>query len=180
MTEAQEPAPKHPGGRPSDYSPALASAICAQLADGKSMRAVCKAESMPSMQTVFRWLGEKIEFREQYEKAKEESADVHSEDMLDIADSGSNDWMENNDPDNPGYRANGEHIQRSRLRVDTRKWIASKLKPKKYGDRMTTELTGKDGKDLVPDLTDKKVIDDVARRLAFILSAATDESSKAE
>jgi hypothetical protein len=91
---------------------------------------------MPDCATVFRWIRVKEGFREQYTRAKEESADALLEETLDIADDGSNDWMESNDPNNPGYRANGEHVQRSRLRVDTRKWAMSKLKPKKYGDKL--------------------------------------------
>ena len=128
--------PKNKGGRPSIYTQELADRICAELALGKSMRTVLKAEGMPSMDTVFRWLREKPEFSEHYVKAKAESADALVEEMIDIADSGTNDWMENNDPNNPGYRVNGEHIQRSRLRVDTRKWIAAKLKPRKYGEKL--------------------------------------------
>jgi hypothetical protein len=160
---------KHAGGRPSLYTQETADALCAELALGKSLRTVCKAESMPCVTTAFAWMRVYPEFMKQYEKAKEESADLHAEDMMDIADSGSNDWMENNDPDNPGYRANGEHIQRSRLRVDTRKWIASKLKPKKYGDKTVTEVTGKDGKDLVPEVSDTEL----ARRVAFMFAAAS-------
>lgn len=131
-----------PAGRPSDYTLELAARICEQLASGMSLRTVCKADDMPNASTVFLWIQRHKEFREQYDRAKEESADALAEEMLDIADEGSNDWMENNDPDNPGYRANGEHIQRSRLRVDTRKWYASKLKPKKYGEKLDVEHGG--------------------------------------
>lgn len=129
-------------GRPSGYTLKIASAICAELAAGKSLRTVCKAEGMPSAATVFRWLGEHKEFREQYARAKEESADALVEEMNDIADDGTNDWMEAHDKDGAciGWKLNGEHVQRSRLRIDTRKWIAAKLKPKKYGDRL--ELSG--------------------------------------
>ena len=91
---------------------------------------------MPDKSTVFDWLAKYPGFADQYAKAKEESADAHADDILEIADDGSNDWMERNDPKNPGWLVNGEHMQRSRLRVDTRKWIASKLKPKKYGDKL--------------------------------------------
>lgn len=136
VTLTKKPAAKNKGGRPSIYTQELADRICAELAMGKSMRTVLKADGMPVMDTVFRWLREKPEFSDQYVKAKAESADALVEEIIDIADSGSNDWMENNDPDNPGYRVNGEHIQRSRLRVDSRKWIASKLKPKKYGEKL--------------------------------------------
>lgn len=75
-------------------------------------------------------------FQERYAQAKAECADALVEEIIDIADDGTNDWMEVHDKDGAcvGYKLNGEHVQRSKLRVDSRKWIASKLKPKKYGD----------------------------------------------
>ncbi len=140
-----------PGGRPSKYTKPLAAKICAQLAMGKSMRTVCKQKGMPAMSTVFKWLNEKPEFSEQYEKAKQEAADAMVEEMLEIADDGSNDFYDDiiadidpettvADLDKNAILAllakhRPENVQRSRLRVDTRKWISSKLKPKKYGDR---------------------------------------------
>lgn len=133
---------KNKGGRPSTYTLDLADSICERLASGESMRSVSRDDSMPVMSTMFKWIREHEEFSNQYAKAKEESADALTEDMMDIADDGSNDWMELNDPDNPGYRANGEAIQRSKLRVDVRKWAASKLKPKKYGDKQQIEHSG--------------------------------------
>lgn len=127
-----------PAGRPSDYTQEKADAICAELALGYSLRTVCKDESMPSVVTVFSWLRKYPQFLKQYEKAKEESADMMAEDILDIADDGTNDWMEKQNKDGSTYIAlNAEHVQRSRLRVDARKWIASKLKPKKYGEKTT-------------------------------------------
>jgi hypothetical protein len=68
-----------------------------------------------------------------------------AEETLDIADDGRNDWMERNDPKNQGYEFNGEHVQRSRLRVDARKWFAAKVAPKKYGEKVQQELSGPDG-----------------------------------
>lgn len=130
-------------GRPSKYTQDLADSICEQLATGDSMRTVCKPDDMPAMSTVFRWLREHKEFQEQYARAKEEAADALVEEIQDIADDGSNDWMEHHDKDgNTGWKLNGEHVQRSRLRVDTRKWVASKLKPKKYGDRVDVTSGG--------------------------------------
>lgn len=119
--------------RPTDYSQDLADRICEQLADGKSLRTVCLADDMPDKRSVFRWLRIHEEFSHQYARAKEESADALSDEMLDIADDGSNDWMASSDG---GQDYNGDHVQRARLRIDTRKWIASKLKPKKYGDKL--------------------------------------------
>ena len=64
----------------------------------------------------------------------------------DIADNGENDYMKRSGKDQePGYVVNGEAIQRSRLRVDARKWLLSKLAPKKYGDKIETTLQGPDG-----------------------------------
>lgn len=132
-------------GRPTDYSIELAAKICGELAEGKSLRSVCRANDMPALSTIFLWIQKHKEFSEQYAKAKEESADALTDEILDIADNSTNDWMETNDPENPGFRLNGEAIQRARLRVDTRKWLASKLKPKKYGERITNEHTGAGG-----------------------------------
>ncbi len=126
-------------GRPSKYTEELADAICTRLAQGESMRSVCRDEDMPVMDTMWRWIREKEGFSEQYARAKQECADALVEEMMDIADDGSNDWMDRMNPDSPGYQLNGESIQRSRLRVDTRKWVASKLKPKKYGDKIDVD-----------------------------------------
>lgn len=131
---------KNKGGRPTKYSQDLASRICAELAVGKSMRTVLKADGMPVMSTVFKWLSTIPEFTEQYAKAKEESADALVEDMLYIAEE---------KPvlvDEKGIeKIDSAGVARNRLRVDTRKWVASKLKPKKYGEKTNVELTGKDG-----------------------------------
>lgn len=70
-----------------------------------------------------------------YARARDMGLDAMADELLDIADEGTNDWMSRNDPDNPGYSLNGEHSSRSRLRVDTRKWYLSKLAPKRYGDK---------------------------------------------
>jgi hypothetical protein len=127
-------------GRPTDYTLELAARICARLSEGESLRSVCKSDDMPATSTIFLWIQRHKEFSEQYARAKEESADALAEEILDIADDGSNDWMKRFSKDDPegaaSWMLNGEHVQRSRLRVDTRKWIASKLKPKKYGDKI--------------------------------------------
>lgn len=129
-----------PVGRPTDYSQELVDRICAELALGRSLRSVCLSDEMPSMSSIFNWLRIYPEFVQQYTRAKEESADALTDEMLDIADDASNDWMERQNSDGSTYEVvNGDHIQRSRLRIETRKWIASKLKPKKYGEKLTHE-----------------------------------------
>lgn len=123
------------------YSREMGDAICEGIAQGQSLRAICKAEGMPAVPTVCLWLARNPEFAEQYARAREQQADVLAEETLEIADDGKNDWMVNNDPDNPGYKLNGEHVQRSRLRVDARKWFASKVAPKKYGEKVEQTVT---------------------------------------
>lgn len=119
-----------------EYSVEIADAICERLADGESLRSICRDENMPSKAMVFRWLGAHPEFADQYARAREAQADTHVDDMLDIADDARNDWMERQTDRGPAYDLNGEHIQRSKVRIDTRKWIAAKMKPKVYGEKI--------------------------------------------
>ncbi len=139
-------------GVSSDYNEAIALEICERLVEGESLRTICRDNDMPNKSTVFRWLDSNPEFRDQYARAREFQADTMADEMQDIADDGSNDWMEKHDQEGNaiGWQLNGEHVQRSKLRIDIRKWNASKLKPKKYGDKITNEVTGADGKDLIP------------------------------
>ncbi len=145
-----------PAGRPTDYTQELASEICSRLATGDSMRKVCQADDMPSRKSIFLWLAKFPEFSDQYAKAKEEAAEALAEEMFDIADDGQNDWMEQLDRDGEvtGYKVNGETIQRSKLRVDVRKWYLSKIKPKKYGEKIQQELTLKTK---IEDMTDEEL-----------------------
>jgi len=129
-------------GRPPEFTDEIADAICSGLADGRSLRSICLDSGMPSQTTVFRWLADEryASFREQYMRAREAQADTIFDEMLDIADDGSNDYVERERPDGTTYDAfDAEHVQRSRLRIDTRKWMAGKLAPKKYGEKQTIE-----------------------------------------
>lgn len=128
-------------GRPSILSEELAETICERLIDGKSLRTICCDQAMPSTGTICRWLANDKAFREQYERARDAQADTLADEILDIADDGSNDYMGEDE------KYNGDAVARSRLRVDARKWIASKLKPKKYGDKT---LLGSDPENPLP------------------------------
>jgi hypothetical protein len=128
-------------GRPGTYTPAVASAICESLADGMSLRKLCAQPAMPSMTTVMRWLADeaKQEFRLHYAHAREAQADLLAAEILEIADDSSGDIIIDKDGIT---RVDREFVARARLRVDARKWLAGKLAPKKYGDRI--EHTGVD------------------------------------
>ena len=128
--------PKKPKtGRPSLYTEALAAEICRRLAEGETLRSVCRDKAMPDKATILRWLADKkkADFREQYVYAREMQADALFDEALEIADDASGDWSTDKD----GKKVlDHENIQRSRLRVDTRKWAAGKMAPKKYGDKL--------------------------------------------
>ena len=130
-------------GRPTTLSPEIVTAICAEIASGRSLRSICEADEFPDASTVYRWLTWNAEFREQYARAREDQADALFDEILEISDDGRNDWMERHGRDDAGWVANGEHVQRSRLRVDSRKWMAARLKPKKYGDSTNITADGK-------------------------------------
>lgn len=131
-------------GRPTDYTLDLAFKICGLIAEGLSLRSVCKADEMPDKSTVFRWLREHKEFQDQYANACAERTEAMGEDILDIADDGSNDLMIIQKGNQTYEIENKEVTNRSRLRVDTRKWLMSKMKPKKYGDKIDMTTNGKD------------------------------------
>lgn len=123
-------------GRPSIYTEELADAICERLADGESLRSICRDEAMPAKATVFRWAASNESFRDQYAKAREAQADCLFDDILEIADDARNDWMERHGKDDAGWLLNGDHIARSKVRIDARKWMAGKMRPKVYGDKL--------------------------------------------
>lgn len=123
-----------------EFSHELFDAICERIADGESLRAICSDADMPNKATVFRWLANDKSLSDQYARARESQADALFDEILDIADDARNDWMARNGDDDSAYSLNGEHVQRTRLRIDARKWMAGKLRPKVYGEKL--ELSG--------------------------------------
>lgn len=118
-----------PGGRPSDYTAEIADEICTRLANGESLRAICGSDRddfIPAMGTVLRWVATNDEFRNQYEAARAVQAETMADEIVGIADGA----------DHENSELRGAMTQRDRLRVDARKWVASKLLPKKYGDKI--------------------------------------------
>ncbi|ASS53949.1 terminase small subunit-like protein [Rhizobium leguminosarum] len=127
-------------GRPTKFSQALAEKICERIADRESLRSICRDEDMPAKSTVLSWLADddKAAFRARYALAREILADGFVDEMVEIADDRSNDWIEkkNASGETTGWQENGEAIRRSQLRIATRQRVAEKLKPKKYGSKV--------------------------------------------
>lgn len=130
-------------GRPTIYSPELAAEIVRRMCEGESLRAICRDDAMPNRSTVILWIAEDREgFSSQYAIGRRAQAQLWAEEVLEIADDGRNDTYETDDGK---QRVDMDVVARSRLRVDTRKWILSKVLPKVYGEKLALEHGGPDG-----------------------------------
>lgn len=126
--------------RPTIYSEETAELFCDLIATTSlSAKTICERKDMPSIRTIFYWLDQYPSFLQQYARAQEMRADLLIEETLEIADDASNDFMTITKGDQTYEQENKEVTSRSKLRVDTRKWIASKFKPKKYGDKVQVD-----------------------------------------
>lgn len=117
-------------GRPTDYTKDMADKICEKISGGLSLRAICAEAGMPARGTVYRWLIENADFQDQYTRAREKQADYFAEEIIEIADSA---------------EADSAAVAKARLQVDARKWAASKIAPKKYGDKQEIDVKSSDG-----------------------------------
>jgi hypothetical protein len=151
-----------------EFSQQIADRICESLAAGVSLRETVKADGMPNEKTVYRWVKSRPEFKSEFEEAREFGYCGMADLIREIADDGTNDWMQRQNKDGTsGWALNGENVQRSRLRVDTYKWILAKAMPKIYGDKVTAEVSGPDGGPI--EIKDENAL---ARWIALKLTAA--------
>lgn len=118
-------------GRPSLLTPESEQDIMEAVARGKSLVSISEIPGMPAYHTMRTWIRENEHFQNLYARAKEDAADFLAEDLLSIADDGRNDTFTDTDGN---VHVDQDVIQRSKLRVDARKWLAAKLRPKRYGD----------------------------------------------
>lgn len=118
-------------GRPTIYSDELAQSICEKLMVGMSLRKICAIDGMPAMSTVMQWLSSgNQDFMEQYAHARTIQAEYLLDESLDIADA---------------TIAETAEVAKSKLQIDTRKWMIEKLAPKKYGAKMEVDNKSSDG-----------------------------------
>jgi len=127
-------------GRPSIYSEEIAKIVCRETAEGKSLRSICENKDLPHRRTIMYWLqdDDKTDFFHRYTRAKLIRAECMADDLLDIADDSVNDYMEMQKEEGaaPVLAYNKENVNRTRIRVDTRKWYLGKVLPKVYGDAL--------------------------------------------
>ena len=117
-------------GRPSSYTDAKAELICERIASGETLVAVCRDADMPTERTVYNWLDKNENFFRDYERARERQAERWAAEIVELADSVL------------GERDSSPAVHAARLAVDARKWVVSRLLPKKYGDRVGVESSG--------------------------------------
>lgn len=141
-------------GRPSIYNIELASLICERIAvHSGSLEKLCSNyEDLPDKKTIWRWRHKHPEFAELYRQAKISQIEVIVDEILEISDDTSNDRIIDSDGN---VHCNNEYIARSRLRIDSRKWLAAKLVPRVYGKGADEQATLSDT--LVERLIDKLV-----------------------
>lgn len=117
--------------------------ICNRISKGESLRSVLRDDDMPDRTTFFKWIDSNKEYINQYARATELRADYIFDEMFEIADDGQNDYIEKVTNDGESYTVlNSEHVQRSKLRIDARKWALAKMNPKKYGDKLDLNHSG--------------------------------------
>lgn len=109
------------------FNQETAAIILERIAGGESLREIAKSEGIPSRPTIYQWLSENAEFADQYARAREDQADTYADEIAAIAD----------DESIP--------TDSRRVRIDARKWIACKLKPRKYGDKLDHTLASPSG-----------------------------------
>jgi len=127
-------------GRPSIYTEELAHEICVRLGLGESLRKICLDERIPSMATVMTWLTKKPEFLEQYTRAREIQAETQFDELIDIVDQPPElSHITDKNGELVEVKFDSSYVAWMKLRVDTRKWTAARMAPKKYGEQKTPE-----------------------------------------
>ena len=122
-----------------EFSQELANSICERLADGESLRSVCRDKKMPSRDAVYSRLIRNPDFADQYARACEMRADYVFDEMFEIADTPQLGVKTVTKPDGSVETTEGDMIEHRRLRIDARKWALARMSPRKYGDRQTTD-----------------------------------------
>lgn len=131
-----------PAGRPSDYNSHIADKICDEIAIGRSVLQICEGKDFPSERAVYRWLEVHEEFRQKYARAREFQAEHYASEIIALADTPVEARRVTIKPDGSEEIVLGDAVDRTRLQIDARKWYASKVAPKVYGDKQQLEVTG--------------------------------------
>ncbi len=142
-TSQEDKKARNIGGRPSTFTVEMADRICERISSGRTLNQVCRDPDIPAASTIRAWRRKNPAFDSQYAAAREDLYAHWAAEIVDIADDGTTDYITKIGRNGREYQAvDQEHIQRSRLRVDTRRWLLSKLVPATYGDHVELEVGG--------------------------------------
>jgi hypothetical protein len=120
------------------YTAEIEDLILGELKSGRTLTDVCRDPDMPHVRSVQNWLAEdRNGFAARYKKAREIGCDMMADDMVDIADDRTGDWIVWHNKDGTTEAIlDPERINRTQLRIKTRRWRVSKVLPQTYGDRL--------------------------------------------
>ena len=147
-------------GRPTLYSQELADLICNRLIAGESLRGICRDDAMPGTTAVMKWLGIYPDFAEQYARARELQADALADEIVLLSDESRIGRKVTEKADGTVETVTADMVERTRLQIDARKWFASKLAPKKYGDRQHVDVDAKVR--TTTQLSDEQALEEIA------------------
>lgn len=163
------------------FSQQLANDICRRIIGGESLASICDEEGMPSTSTVMYWRHTKPDFKIQYEAAREAQADAIFEELLTIADDGTNDWMMVQKGKDFVPVVDKEHIARSRVRLDTRFRMLEKMNSRRYGAKVELDHRSGDGTMSPKNMSDEqkaaKISNILARAEAKLKASKVDDGS---
>jgi hypothetical protein len=123
-------------------------AIIKEIEQGSSLRKILSQKGYPSSQTFYKWISEDEIKAKQYARACEVRSDLIFDEILEIADDPREDAIVTDN----GIVMNTEFVQRSKLRIDARKWVLAKMNPKKYGDKVENTIVGDNEKPIIINL----------------------------
>ena len=150
-------------GRPSIYSEELVNTICMRIAEGESLNKICKDDKMPDKATVFRWLVSDQVFCDKYARARELQAETQFDELIDIVDQPPElSYVKDKDGNDVEVKFDSSYVAWMKLRVDTRKWTAARMAPKKYGEQKQLE---QEVDPMVIDVDVKRMMDVALKRL---------------
>lgn len=139
-------------GRPESYTIAIAEEICQRLSDGETLTEICKLEHMPCLSLVMLWARDRADFMELYARARRVQFERMVDEIIDISDDATNDWVNRQFGEDTVRVIDHEHVNRSKLRVDSRKWLLGKMLPDRFGDRIAHQTLDEHGKPTKPSI----------------------------
>jgi len=136
------PTSKHPGGRPTQYRDSIGALICARIAEGETLSAICRTPGLPARQTVHKWRRGNSQFDDDYCRARADQASFWADEIVEISDDTAMDTIQTVDKKGNSVEIpNHANVQRDRLRINTRQWVMAKTSSR-YADKVAHDHAG--------------------------------------